>query len=85
MKIRLALRHEGDWWNAYLADPDSMAGAMLIGSVRFGAAVKNPEVKQGFMALMQLIVADAIENATGETITDFEIAPAPEHERAGHT
>ncbi len=85
MKIRLALREEGSFWNAYLAQSDSMDGAKLIGSIMIGAAKKNPEVKAAFQALMQQVLADAVEQVTGEPPEKWDIGPAPEAERAGHS
>lgn len=84
MQIRLALRHEGDFWNAYLALSDKMEGAKLIGSIMIGAAKKNPEVKAAFMALMQQVIADGVEEVTGDPPSEWEVGPAPETERAGH-
>ncbi len=84
MNIRLALREEGSFWNAYLAKTDSMDGAKLIGSISIGAVKKNPEAKAAFQALMQQILADAVEHVTGEPPEKWDIGPAPEAERAGH-
>lgn len=84
MQIRLALREEGIWWNAYVAKADTMEGAMLIGSILIGAAKKNPEVKAAFKALMQQAMADGIEELTGEAPDDWTTQVAPEAERAGH-
>ena len=85
MKVRLALREEGSFWNAYLALPNTMDGAKLIGSIMIGAARKNPEIKEGFRLLMQQVLADAIENVTGEQPDTWDITPAPEAERSGHS
>ena len=84
MQLRLAFRQEGDWWNVYMAQPDTMEGARLIGTILMGAVINNPERKQTFMALMQEVFADAVKSVTGERPTEFEEQAAPEHERAGH-
>lgn len=84
MKIRLALREEGAFWNAYLALSDTMDDAKLIGSIMIGAARKNSEVKAAFQALMQQVLADAIEDVTGEAPSEWDVQGAPEAERAGH-
>lgn len=82
---RLALRHEGTFWNAYYAMPNTMTGALLLGSIamRF---VEDKERKNVFMMLMQEAVADIIEEATGTRPT-WPDGPqsAPEHERSGHS
>lgn len=84
MKIRLALREEGSFWNAYLAMSDTMDGAKLIGSIMIGAARKNPEIKAAFQALMQQVLADAIEDVTGEAPDKWDVQRGPESERAGN-
>jgi hypothetical protein len=84
MKIRLALREEGTFWNAYLALADTMEGAKVIGSISIGAVRKNPKVRADFMALMKLVLADAIENLTGKAPEDWHTGPASEAERTGN-
>lgn len=83
MQVRLALREEGKFWNAYLALPNSMDDAKLIGSISIGAVKKNPEAKATFMALMQQILGDAVEDITGEQPKEWDVRPGPEAERAG--
>lgn len=81
---RLALRHEGEFWVAYYAKPETMVGAVKLGSIamRF---VMNEKRKGEFMAMMQDAMTDVIEEATGARPTWPEGAQAaPEHERAGH-
>lgn len=85
MKIRVALRHEGDWWNAYLAREGTMNGAKLIGAILFGAVAKDKARKEAFMALMQSILNDAIVEVMGKNVGDWEIKSAPESERSGHS
>ena len=83
---RLALRHEGRLWNAYYAMPDTMEGAILIGSVEMRFVAVNKARKDAFMQLMQECVGDVIEEATGVRPTWPEPAKrAPERERAGHS
>ena len=88
MKVgRLAMRHEGNYWNAYYAMPDTMADALLLGSIRFVSVSgpKNAQRKAAFMAMMVDLVADLIEERTGTRPTFPDGArPAPESERAGH-
>lgn len=80
---RLAMRHEGDNWNAYYAMPGTMDGAIFLGSIRMGAVVDNAERKQAFMLMMRDIVADIIEENTGYRPTWGGPQTAPEHERSG--
>ena len=81
---RLAMRHEGDNWNAYYALPDSMEEQILIGSIHIGAISGNPERKQAFMQLMRESVSDMIESKTGVRPTWGGLTTAPEHERSGN-
>ncbi len=46
MAVRLALRQEGAFWNAYLAQADTMVGAKLIGSIVLGAVKKTRKRKR---------------------------------------
>jgi hypothetical protein len=81
---RLALRVEGDLWCAYYALPDTMDGALFLGSIRT-VFVEDAERKLVFMALMKEAVSDIIEDRTGERPLWPEGAqPAPEHERGGN-
>ena len=80
---RLAMRHEGQNWNAYYALPDSMAEPLFLGSIRMGAIAANPERKQAFMQMMREIVSDIIQAETGVRPTWGGPTAAPEHERAG--
>lgn len=82
---RLAFRHEGTMWNAYYALQYTMEGALLIGAIAFTAVRTNAERKELFMLMMRDVVADIIEQKTGQRPTWPEPArTAPEHERSGH-
>lgn len=81
---RLAMREEGPNWVAYYTVPDSMEGALLLGSIRMGAVTDRPERKQQFMDLMREVVSDLIEEQTGVRPKWGGPHAAPEHERSGH-
>lgn len=81
---RLAMRHEGDFWNAYYAQPDTMKGALFLGSIAMAAIVDQSARKDAFMALMREFVADIIEEKCGVRPVMPGAVPAPEHERSGH-
>lgn len=81
---RLALRVEGQMWNAYYALSNTMEGAVHLGSIAMVAVRENPERKQAFMGLMQDFVADIIEERTGVRPDWNGERRAPEHERAGN-
>lgn len=80
---RLALRAEGENWNAYYAEPNTMEGAIFLGSILMATVVNNPERKKAFMELMQDIVAEYLKAVVGEQPTWLEPHSAPEHEKAG--
>jgi hypothetical protein len=82
--IRLALRREGAFWNAYVAMSGTMEGAFLIGSISLRAATAHPEIKDGFMQLMKQVLAVAAKDVVGEQQIIWEVTDAPEHERSGH-
>jgi hypothetical protein len=81
---RLAMRHEGELWNAYYAQPGTMHGALLLGSMRM-QLTRNDERKQAFMDLMRECLADVIEMAIGQRpVWPTGPEAAPESERSGH-
>lgn len=81
---RLALRHEGGYWNAYYAMPNTMDGAVLLGSIAMGAVTRSPARKAEFMALMREVVADTVGEKIGVRPVWKEPDAAPEAERSGH-
>ena len=84
MAIRLAFREEGEFWNCYLALPDSMKDAKLLGCILMGAVKRHPNVKTAFMDAMKLALANAAEDLTGVRPDEFLEERAPEGERSGH-
>lgn len=86
MKVgRLALREEGNYWNAYYAQPDTMEDAVLIGSIAMRFVHGNEERQRAFMSLMRESVGDLIEELTGVRPAWPEgVVRAPESERPGH-
>lgn len=87
--FRIAFRREGRSWNAYVAPvkpgSDSMAGAVLIGSIAIGAVESSQEIRQDFMELMKRVVSHVVTDVTGVAIERWEEpVAAPESERAGH-
>lgn len=79
---RLALRIEGEWWEAYYALPDTMEDAIPLGRIRIGAAQANQEVKHGFVELMKMIIADALKESVGP-VASWRLEDAPDNERSG--
>lgn len=82
-KLRLAMRAEGDFWNAYAAATGTMEGAMLLGSIR-RIIVEEPAMKDAFMCLMQAAFAHLLKTVIGADAEQWhKPVPAPQSERAG--
>ncbi len=82
---RLAMRHEGNLWNAYYALPNTMDGALLIGSIAMAAVTENKRRKDAFMKMMSDFVADILQEKVGVRPDMSDVHAAPEHEKAGHS
>lgn len=85
---RLALRHEGKWWNAYYALPDTMKGAIPLGSIAMAfveGSERQEQRKDQFIEFMRQCVSDILEERVGARPEWPDgPQPAPEHERSGH-
>lgn len=84
LPIRLALRAEGSFWNAYLASKNTMEGAHLIGSIMLRPCQDNPELKARFQSLMTDVMSFAIKEQFGAEPDWVEERPAPTIERGGN-
>jgi len=80
LKLRLAFREEGEFWNCYIARENTMKDAHLIGSIKIGAVLR-PDVKRSFMETMKLAFGHAIEQMTGAPPDGWEERKAPRRER----
>ena len=82
---RLAMRHEGRYWNAYYAMPNTMDGAILLGCISMRFVIDNQERKDAFMEFMKQAVSDILQEELGAEATwPNDPEPAPESERSGH-
>lgn len=81
--IRLAIRMEGEWVNAYIAAGDTMENAIHIGSVRRILCDNDPEVFQAWGNAMNRAMVDTVEMVSGKAVIQTQQEKAPEHERAG--
>lgn len=81
LPMRLAMRVEGRNWNAYIAKPDTMDGAIWIASIAMKFVENNKQRRDAFLALMQSAVGEALEEIVGTKPTWNEPMEAPEHER----
>ena len=80
---RLAMREEGNYWNAYYAMNDTMEGAVHLGSIKMNLVRQSAAVRDSFMALMRAALGNVLNGATGAPVIWNEPEKAPEHERAG--
>lgn len=80
---RLAMRAEGDNWNAYYAPLGTMKGAIFLGSIKM-RFVQDSKRRKDFMGIMKDAVADIVEEKIGTRPTWENEKPAPDSERSGH-
>lgn len=82
---RLAFRIEGSNWNCYYAEPDTMEGAVFLGSIPM-KFVENKKRKAEFMKLMRDCFSDVTEGILGVR-PDWPNPgghQGPENERSGN-
>ncbi|OQC18932.1 MAG: hypothetical protein BWX69_03150 [Planctomycetes bacterium ADurb.Bin069] len=89
LQLRLALRVEGAWWVAYVAQTDSMEGAVELGRIRMASVtgLEGFARRQSFTDLMRSALGDEVAAVTGATPhwPEPDGTPAPEHERGTRT
>ena len=81
---RIAFRAEGEWVNAYYAEPNTMEGAILICSARKGCLQSTPGAFDDLQALARKIVSCAIADVGGTPPESWTTIIAPESERTGN-
>ena len=67
-------------WNAYWALPDTMDGAVFLGSIPLVAVKQNQQLKADFVEMTKAVVSTLVPSATWPD----PYKPAPEHERGGN-
>ncbi len=80
--VRLAIRSEGKFVNAYLAESTTMDNARLIGSVT-RAIERHPDIFAQWKSVMTEILARAVQDIYGKR-PEMPERPAPEHEKSGN-
>lgn len=60
---RVAFREEGPMWNAYYARPDTMDGAILLGSLAMSIARASQEAETAFINAIHAGVTAQIREA----------------------
>ena len=83
MPLRLAMRQEGANWTAYIAQTDTMDGAIQIGSISIDLVRNHPDIRDRFMAVMQDAMLAMLSHVGVKTVSAWDIIPAPAHEKAG--
>jgi hypothetical protein len=81
---RLALREEGENWNAYFAQQGTMVGAVFLGSIKIALINNRPRRRAQFMALMREAVGDILQDRAGVRPSWRGEEPAPEDERSSN-
>ena len=80
---RIAVRSIRDEVHFFYAMPDTMKGALLLGTVKANILRGHPARFDAMLAIYREAVTDMIEAATGARIEFDQPQRAPEHER-GH-
>lgn len=78
---RLAIREIRDEVRFYYAMPDTMKGAILLGTVKANIMRRDRRRFDALLSLYRAAVADFLEDATGHRPTFNDPQRAPEHER----
>lgn len=81
---RIAIRVEGENWNAYWAETESLKGSIFLGSIKIAFIVHNPARKQAFIDLMTQCAADALQDIMGIRPEWNPPQDAPDSERSGN-
>jgi hypothetical protein len=82
LPLRLAFRIEGEWWNAYMTDTDTMKRAVHLGAIRKTLAEAHPKLKNDFMDLMKRSFELVLRTLASAQVTGWETpVKAPEEER----
>lgn len=81
---RLAMRQEGEFWNAYYARMETIDEAILLGSIKMSLVTNNEPRRLLFMGMMQEAVGEIIQLATGYEVDFKEPTTAPQHEKSGN-
>lgn len=74
VEFRLAFRTEGGWVKCYLAQPDSMEDAQLLGTV--AKDVLDDEAFRSWVAFFDELIASRLKER-GLGPGEFSITPAP--------
>jgi hypothetical protein len=82
LACKLALRVEGNFWNAYIAFPDDKE-RIHLGGINMRFVRDNDEAKHDFIELMKMCMSDTIKEALDIEPEWGGLEPAPESERAG--
>lgn len=54
--FRVAIRTEGEFYKAYIAQTETMEGALLVGSIQSDIATQFPELRDQFVTLMTNLI-----------------------------
>lgn len=80
--VRLAFRNEGEFVNAYIAPPNSMKDALLVGSMRHTYMDRHKPAWEEWKKLMGDILQEIVRQRVG-VVPEMREEKAPQHERSG--
>jgi len=80
---RIAMRSEGEYWNAYFAQNNTMEDALLLGSIRL-SLVDTQNLKDAYLAMISAMFQASIGKITGGKDILMPPKAAPECERSGN-
>lgn len=82
--MRLAVREEGAWCNAYWTPRESMVGAQLVATMSLDVLRADHEFACLYRHLLNVLAAELAKQRLGANVVGLDVSDAPEHERAGN-
>lgn len=80
---RLAIRSEGEFVNAYMAEMGTMDSAVLLSSIRRTIIDNDRRAFDLWRDFLQAAFGDMLKGIAGAELEWGDPQPAPEHERSG--
>jgi hypothetical protein len=77
------MRKEGEFWNAYLSQVDTMQNALLLGSIRI-ELIDVPQLRTAFyeaMSMAMTLIVQQMFDVSPDDVVLGDTKPAPESEK----
>lgn len=81
--MRIAIREEGTFLNAYIAQPGSLEKAILLASMRVAVARMDPSILERWKVLLTEMFNATLKDTFGVEAEEFVEQSAPPGERSG--